>query len=79
MPRNPFRPRPRQLLLFNDAYDVLEIVRDGSDGWYQALCPAHDDHRASLGVKEGEEGQLVVYCHAGCSTIEVIKAIKELL
>ncbi len=67
------------LLQFDDAYDVLEITSSGSDGWYKAHCPAHPDDNPSLGVKEGDDGELVVHCFFGCSTKEVINEIKEML
>jgi hypothetical protein len=67
------------LLSFDDAYDALEIARSGSDGWYQAHCPSHLDTHPSLGVKEGDDGELVVHCFFGCTNKEVIDAIKESL
>ena len=67
------------LLSFDEAYDVLEIARSGSDGWYQAHCPSHLDTHPSLGVKEGDDGELVVHCFSGCSNKEIIDAIKESL
>ena len=68
-----------RLLSFDDAYPVLEIARSGSDGWYSAHCPAHPDDNPSLGVKEGDDGELVVHCFSGCSNKEIIDAIKESL
>ena len=68
-----------KLLSFDDAYEALDIVHDGSNGWFQARCPAHFDEHPSLGVKEGDDGELVVHCFYGCTTKEVIQAIKELL
>ena len=41
-----------------------------TNGW-QALCPAHDDHRPSLSISEGDDGRVLVQCHAGC-TFEAI-------
>ena len=38
-------------------------------------CPAHDDHRPSLSVRVGERG-ILFKCFAGCSTIEVIRALR---
>ena len=67
------------LLTFEEAEPALDIVSEGSGGWMSAHCPAHDDNRPSLGVKEDDDGTLVVYCRAGCSVGEVIAAIRELL
>ena len=69
----------RDWLSFDDAWGVLSIVRDGSDGWHLAICPSHIDDRASLSIKEGDEGELVVHCFAGCNKMEIIKEIKEML
>ena len=68
-----------RLLSFDDAFPVLEIERSGSDGWYSAHCPSHPDDNPSLGVKEGDDGELVVHCFSGCSHKEIIEAIKESL
>ena len=66
-------------LTFEEAEPVLDIASEGSDGWMSAHCPAHDDNRPSLGVKEDDDGTLVVHCRAGCATVDVIAAIRELL
>jgi 5S rRNA maturation endonuclease (ribonuclease M5) len=39
------------------------------------LCPAHDDHNPSLDVKEGESGQPVAICRAGCTYGAICNAI----
>ncbi|MGH7273713.1 MAG: hypothetical protein ACREIQ_04565, partial [Nitrospiria bacterium] len=36
-------------------------------------CPAHDDNRASLSVKQVDDRWLL-FCHAGCETSDVLKA-----
>ena len=41
----------------------------------QACCPAHDDERASLSLKEGGDGRALVYCFAGCPTQDVVAAL----
>jgi DNA primase len=69
----------KSYLSFDEAESAIEIVRAGSNGWYLARCPAHYDERASLSVKEGDKGELVVFCFAGCSVQEIIKKIKESL
>lgn len=48
------------------------VKRTGSQ--YQAKCPAHDDHNASLSVCE-RDGKLLVHCHAGCSAQEIVRAM----
>ncbi len=39
------------------------------------LCPAHADHTPSLSVSLGRKGQILLYCHAGCSYDSVIENI----
>lgn len=38
-------------------------------------CPAHDDNRNSLSVGPGTNGGIVLYCHAGCSTPDIVAAM----
>jgi hypothetical protein len=40
-------------------------------------CPAHEDHRASLSVGLGDDGRVLVHCHAGC-TVEAVLAACDL-
>ncbi len=49
----------------------LEAVRREGHGW-SARCPAHEDDDPSLSVSEGEEGRVLMYCHAGCRTDDVV-------
>jgi hypothetical protein len=51
--------------------NLLDAVKAQSNGW-SARCPAHHDRRNSLSVAEGEDGRVLVLCHAGCSTESVI-------
>jgi hypothetical protein len=44
-----------------------------SSGW-EARCPAHDDRTASLTISEGDDGRLLMYCHAGCTFEAIMKA-----
>src|SRR5207247_914763 len=39
------------------------------------LCPAHDDRNPSLSITEGDDGRLLLLCHAGCSQEAVIEAV----
>lgn len=41
----------------------------------RARCPAHEDSSPSLMVKEGFAGKLLIKCHAGCDTADVLKAM----
>jgi hypothetical protein len=80
----PKKPAPpisfsKTLLTLEQALDRLERVRrkPGSGGW-MALCPAHDDHQASLYVSEHRHNSELpfFYCHAGCHPLEIINVLK---
>jgi len=47
--------------------------RKSGSGWTMP-CPAHEDSTPSLSVSEGRNGNVVVYCHAGCQTPDVLAA-----
>lgn len=45
------------------------------DGNFGAECPAHDDQTASLSVFVGDDGQLHVKCHAGCTEAAILQKL----
>lgn len=49
------------------------VKRTGTDRWI-ARCPAHEDRRASLSIREIEDGRVLVHDFAGCSVEEVLAA-----
>lgn len=58
-----------------DPHEFAGMVgaRKTSTGW-QANCPAHADDTASLSIAEGDDGRLLVHCHAGCEFHDIIEA-----
>ena len=50
--------------------DNLQGVKRSGSGWI-ALCPAHEDHSASLHFQRGVKRDVVMHCFAGC-TFEAI-------
>jgi putative DNA primase/helicase len=52
----------------------LDRVRRTGNG-YEARCPAHEDRTASLSIGIGDDGRILVYCHASCTTEAVMSAI----
>ncbi len=66
---------------FDNIRDLLEArggVRHGGQHQFVALCPAHDDHTASLSVtwRQGDRGGLVLlHCHGGCGTQDIVEAL----
>ena len=51
------------------------VTPTGSGREFAARCPAHDDHRESLSVGVGSDGKLLIHCHAGCDTADVLRAV----
>src|SRR5262249_14537858 len=52
----------------------LQGVRETASGW-DALCPAHDDQRPSLGIAVTTDGTVLLKCRSqGCSTDRICKA-----
>jgi len=47
----------------------------GRGAQFTAVCPAHNDRRPSLSVGEGEDGNALVKCQAGCETPAVLNLI----
>lgn len=61
-----------------DIRDILARLTDvrgpNAAGEYQCRCPAHDDRKASLSVRQGERG-VVLHCKAGCDAASVCNAL----
>ena len=36
-----------------------------------ARCPAHDDRKPSLSIRDADDGKVLVRCHAGCDQARV--------
>lgn len=63
-------------LSYDDALARLHKVHESIPGQQAtARCPAHDDHKASLSIGLGDDGTLLVKCHAGCSGEAVLAAL----
>jgi putative DNA primase/helicase len=56
------------------ALEAAGCEGDPDRGMWQ--CPAHPDRTPSLHVDDDDEnGKVLLHCHAGCSTAEVVKAL----
>lgn len=53
---------------------MLNNVKPSGKG-YLALCPAHDDQRASLSICQGDDDRILLYCHAGCTNVDIVKSL----
>ena len=49
------------------------VKRSGSG--FVACCPAHEDRRQSLSVSEGDDGRVLLHCHAGCDPAAVCASL----
>ena len=58
----------------DDFLAKLEGVQAGGGGWV-ARCPAHGDDNPSLSVSRGEDGRILIHCHAGCSAEDVVQSM----
>jgi hypothetical protein len=50
-----------------------KVSRSGNGGW-MALCPAHDDRKPSLRIRELDDSRTLLHSFAGCSIHEVMKS-----
>lgn len=57
-----------------DILSRLQGVRGGRGQW-AARCPAHDDRQNSLSVSEGNDGRVLLHCHAGCDVDKITAAL----
>jgi len=53
----------------------LNGVRGTGLSKWLARCPAHDDRRPSLSIRELEDGRVLLHCWSGCETDSVLAAI----
>jgi len=51
----------------------LQPRRNGKG--YIARCPAHKDKKPSLSICEGDDGKILMRCHAGCTFNEICSAL----
>jgi hypothetical protein len=54
--------------------ELFEAFQRNGDG-YKALCPAHHDNNPSLSINEGDDGRVLIHCHAGCDPQDVLAAV----
>lgn len=46
-------------------------------GSWMARCPAHEDREPSLAIRDGDQGRVLVRCHAGCEQRDVIAILRH--
>ncbi len=67
-------PRPATGSPIDQVLARLVNVKPDRSGWL-ASCPHHDDQRPSLSVSTGKDDRVLLMCHAGCSTDDVVHAL----
>lgn len=62
--------------------EILNIVAQKNDcnpkrsgSSYIARCAAHDDKNASLAISQGDDGTILMHCHAGCTIQEICASL----
>lgn len=53
----------------------LDRVKKTGTGRWIARCPAHDDGRPSLSIRELEDGRVLLHCFAQCCVADVLAAV----
>jgi hypothetical protein len=65
------RISPQSLAEFADRFDGVRRLGMG----FMARCPKHNDSNPSLSIGLGTTGKVVLNCHAGCDTQEILEAV----
>jgi hypothetical protein len=55
--------------------DRLDGARQSGPGRWMAECPAHEDRRPSLSIRERDDGAVLLHCFGGCDTESVVGAV----
>ncbi|MBU2843765.1 hypothetical protein HF671_14015 [Acidithiobacillus thiooxidans] len=50
------------------------VKKTAPDRWI-AKCPAHNDRRPSLSIREAEDGKVLLKCWSGCGAAEIVNAL----
>ena len=62
-------------MAIDDVLSRLDAVKRTGDGRWRARCPAHDDRRPSLSLREMPDGRILMRCLAECPTESVLSTI----
>jgi putative DNA primase/helicase len=52
-----------------------DYSRVAPEGVWKSQCPAHEDRTASLSIREGDAGRVLLHCFTGCPTLDVLQAM----
>ena len=59
----------------NELVNRLDHCKSAGQNKWIARCPAHDDSSPSLSIKEADNGNVIIHCHAGCGALDVLTAV----
>lgn len=57
-----------------DQLRMLPGFKSSGKNQWEARCPSHEDHRASLSIGLGDDGRILLHCHAGCDLARILEA-----
>lgn len=62
---------------FLSAFEKVKKSGSKDPDQYVALCPAHDDHKQSLMIKDdtANTGKILLHCQAGCRCEDILSAV----
>lgn len=61
-------------MTFDGVLEKFPNAKRAGSGWL-VRCPAHDDGKASLSIGQGEDGRVLLKCHAGCAAESIVAAV----
>lgn len=73
------RTRFNDMIVYSAA-ELAGVLRKGkvpTSGQCKACCPAHEDVNPSLSIYDGDKGNILLYCHAGCSYEQIVTALSS--
>jgi putative DNA primase/helicase len=47
-----------------------------SGAWWRCRCAVHESRGATLALRDGDRGGLILYCHAGCSRSDILAELR---
>ena len=61
-------------MTFTDLLARFPSGRQSGRTW-ALKCPVHDDRIASLSASTGDDGRVLLHCHAGCAVGDILAAV----
>ena len=64
------------MISFEQTIELLHASKSAGEQ-FSARCPAHSDSKPSLSIRKGEDGKVLLHCHAGCLFEKIEDAIHK--